>query len=80
MNLNKKLFFNFFFSTDVGLYSPEELAQDPLDPVDTTRFYQNKVNPELGLPHRKRLRHMFSYGSIMRRPRRSMVKPQPHNI
>uniref|UniRef100_A0A915PBF6 39S ribosomal protein L50, mitochondrial n=1 Tax=Meloidogyne floridensis TaxID=298350 RepID=A0A915PBF6_9BILA len=66
--------------TDVGLYSPEELAQDPLDPVDTTRFYQNKVNPELGLPHRKRLRHMFSYGSIMRRPRRSMVKPQPHNI
>ncbi|KAF7638233.1 Ku domain-containing protein [Meloidogyne graminicola] len=60
--------------TDIGIYSAEELAQDPLDPVDMANFYQNRVKPTLGLPHRKRLRHLFSYGSIMRRARRSMIE------
>ncbi|KAL3106170.1 hypothetical protein niasHT_016857 [Heterodera trifolii] len=67
-------------NTDLSLYTPEELARDPIDMVDMCNQYYTKIRPDVGIPLRRRQRHKFSRGTISRLSRRFLVKPTIFNI
>lgn len=72
---------NFFcFSTNLDLYSPEELLMDPIDLEEQAIRYQTKVAEEVGIPYRKRLMHKFSRGTFTANTQRKFVKPIPSKI
>lgn len=62
------------------LLSENELKQEPINVVEIAEQYREKVFSTVGYPHRKRLHHMFSRGTISKRTRRKLVRPLPHNI
>uniref|UniRef100_A0A914HWZ8 Large ribosomal subunit protein mL44 n=1 Tax=Globodera rostochiensis TaxID=31243 RepID=A0A914HWZ8_GLORO len=66
--------------TDLRLYTPDELARDPIDMTKMSKQYFTKIKPKVGIPHRRRQRHMFSRGTINRMSFRAFVKPTPHTI
>lgn len=58
----------------------EELEQDPMDVAAVAQQYMEKIRPEVGLPLRRRLRHVFSRGSVAKRSFRYRVKPRVYTI
>ncbi|KAI1729434.1 hypothetical protein DdX_01675 [Ditylenchus destructor] len=67
-------------STNLDLYSPEELLMDPIDLEEQAIRYQTKVAEEVGIPYRKRLMHKFSRGTFTANTQRKFVKPIPSKI
>ncbi len=58
-----------------------DLATDTvIDPVDVALHYQDTIEPQLGKPLRRRLRHKFSRGSLHKKSERLIIKPQVYTI
>ncbi|KAI1721154.1 hypothetical protein Ddc_07594 [Ditylenchus destructor] len=67
-------------STNLDLYSPEELLMDPVDLEEQAIRYQTQVADQVGIPYRKRLMHKFSRGTFTANTQRKFVKPTPFKI
>ena len=44
--------------TDISLLDEKEMESDPINLADVANEYKEVVYPEVGIPHRKKLRHM----------------------
>lgn len=53
---------------------------DPIDYVEVAKHYKENVYPQVGIPHRKKLRHTFSRGTLAKNTRRVLVKPTPDHL
>uniref|UniRef100_A0AC35UDC8 39S ribosomal protein L44, mitochondrial n=1 Tax=Rhabditophanes sp. KR3021 TaxID=114890 RepID=A0AC35UDC8_9BILA len=66
--------------TDLSLIPFHELHEEPLKVVDLIEVYKNVIEPEVGVPLRKRLRHKFSRGSLLKRSFRYLIKPKVYTV
>lgn len=51
-----------------------------MDYLKVTKDYFKKVFSQYGFPHRKKLRHKFSRGTLAKNTRRVLVKPIPSKL
>lgn len=65
-------------STDISL--TKYMGEPPLNVVDAAMQYKRVIEPQIGRPLRRRLRHKFSRGSLAKRSFRYMVKPRVTRI
>uniref|UniRef100_A0A0K0G1X8 Large ribosomal subunit protein mL44 n=1 Tax=Strongyloides venezuelensis TaxID=75913 RepID=A0A0K0G1X8_STRVS len=77
---------NYSLSEAVGegisldLLTERELAEEPLKIVDLLNNYKTNIEPVVGIPLRKRLRHKFSRGSLFKRTFRYLIKPKVYTV
>ncbi|CEF65802.1 39S ribosomal protein L44, mitochondrial [Strongyloides ratti] len=62
------------------LLTEREIIEEPLKVIDLIENYQKNIEPVVGIPLRRRLRHKFSRGSLFKRSFRYLVKPRIFTI
>uniref|UniRef100_A0A0N4ZUQ5 Large ribosomal subunit protein mL44 n=1 Tax=Parastrongyloides trichosuri TaxID=131310 RepID=A0A0N4ZUQ5_PARTI len=62
------------------LLTQNELHEEPLKMINLIENYKTSIEPIVGIPLRKRLRHKFSRGSLYKRSFRYLVKPKVYTV